>query len=249
MAVECANDQSDHFSLTRWYVGIEPQRAGAFGGCMWTLAAIALVLFVHGDFLGPTGFTLFECWMIGSGCLGAPLLVSRLLGRALRPGMCLVFSALLAGAAILLTILFGTGQLHVDVLVEAFALIMPESMAIHLVNAADTLTRVEIAVEQARAEERARGDKRLEAALTAAMAEQTRALKQAFIRGFIERDKRIYEFDLERILDGGTDEELVQLGERVRARLVLRTSGQIVRSNGSAVLKLLPDQPPQPEEG
>jgi hypothetical protein len=152
-----------------WYVGIEPRRAGWFGLTFWASAVGALVLYTHSTLLGIMGFTLLECWLIGTGCLGVPLLVTRLLGNRLTANACKLIGAASATAALLLTGLIAFGQLQVAPITAAFIVIMPEALAIHMINGLDTLTRIKQAVTAARAEERAIRDRDVKAAYVAAL--------------------------------------------------------------------------------
>lgn len=163
------SDQPGRRNFADWYVSIEPRRAGWFGLTFWAGAIGALVLYTHSALIGIMGFTLLECWLIGTGCLGVPLLVTRLLGNRLTATACKLIGAASATAALMLTGLIAFGQLQVAPITAAFTVIMPEALAIHMLNGFDTLTRIEKAVAAARAEERAIRDRDVKAATVAAL--------------------------------------------------------------------------------
>ena len=171
------SDQPRRRSFTEWYVGLDPRRAGWIGLIFWTGAIVALVVYTHSAILGIMGFTLVECWLVGGGCLGAPILVTRLLGKRLTKATCNLIAAACACIALLLTALIGSGHLEVAPITGAFIVIMPEALAIHMVNAVDTFTRIEAAVEAVRIEERAMRDRDVKAAYSAALCAAFKALQ------------------------------------------------------------------------
>jgi hypothetical protein len=190
------------------YSNLNARHAAWFGLSMWIAAIACLALFARGDFLGPMNFTLLESWFIGAGCVGVPILAARLLGRWLTPAACMAGGAACAACTILLTVLFATGQLRAPVIVAAFWLILPEALAIHLVNAADSMTRTDSAVA---------------AALEQARSERDRDVQGAFAAGLLAAHDALTEKgevaeQVEELLDSST-EEIAAMSERLLREL------------------------------
>ena len=126
--------------------------AGLVAALLWSAAVVCLILYAHSRILGPTDFSMVESWLIGLGCIGAPIVALRLLGRFLTPVTALCVAGMLTACAGMLTVLVVTGQIRVAPIVAIFALILPEAGAIHAVNAADSQVKIEQARRRGRLE-------------------------------------------------------------------------------------------------
>jgi hypothetical protein len=223
---EEAADQAGQRSIAAWYLSIEPRHAGMFGIALWIAAVATLVLYTHGAPLGILGFTLIECWLIGTGCLGVPILAARLFGCTLTPGRCLTAAIALAALAIMLTALIAGGQIHAAPITAAFGLIIPEALAIHMANAYDSLTRQEAAVTAARREERADYARDVRAAFTAGI--------RAAHKTMTAQDEQIDE------LLGSDTEQIARLSDAFLTELDARRAARFGRSR-SVPLRLVTD--------
>jgi hypothetical protein len=109
---------------------------------MWVLAIALLTLFARHDLaVGAMGFTLGECWLIGLGCVGQPMLALHLLGTEPSPRACERVAVGSYTAAGLVTVLLACGQMHDKVLIAVFLLILPLAFAIQSGNAAQAIAR------------------------------------------------------------------------------------------------------------
>jgi hypothetical protein len=226
-------DRADQRGVAAWYLSIEPRHAGMFGIALWIAAVATLVLYTHGAPLSIMSFTLIECWLIGTGCLGVPILAARLFGCTLTPGRCLTAAIALAAVAIMLTALIGAGQLQAAPITAAFGLIIPEALAIHMANAADSLTRQRAAVAAARQEERAVYERDVRAAFTAGI--------RAAHKTMAAQDEQIDE------LLGSDTAQIARLSDAFLTELDAR---QMRRSGQSRYvpLRLVTDLPPTGSE-
>jgi len=77
---------------------------GVAGFALWFIAAAIIAIDARGATHDPTAFVFAECWLIGAGCLGAPVAFMRILGRTPKPATCRIVSAANFGAAAALTI-------------------------------------------------------------------------------------------------------------------------------------------------
>ena len=124
---------------------------------LWGMAAIALTLRgTDNAFPDPTRFALLETWLFGVGSVGCPMLPLRALGQHLTPYICVLMAAVLASAAVVLTVLMASGQMHPRPSTGTFVVLGLVTAAIQALNAADAEKRTR------RREERARRQGRLE---------------------------------------------------------------------------------------
>jgi hypothetical protein len=114
------------------------RHAAAGGLALWAGAAAALAIHSTGTALpDPTRFAMLDCWLVGLGSLGCPVIALRPLGCWLKPQACMLIAAFCFAVALLLTALTLGGALRFNTLDDTFALILSLAVAIQSVNAAD----------------------------------------------------------------------------------------------------------------
>ena len=112
----------------------------------WVIAIAILILRATSAHVGVNDslyFATAEMWLIGAGCVGAPVFALRVLGRHLSPACCMHISMLLAGGAIAYTALLPA--IHPAPLTAMLVLLPLLAGAIQCANASDALGREQAA--------------------------------------------------------------------------------------------------------
>lgn len=145
---------------------------GVAGLTLWCIAAAIIAADARGAARDPTAFVFTECWLIGAGCLGAPVAFMRILGRALTSTTCRTVSAANFGAAAALTAgIFNGWRLTMPV--ATASLVMLLAAGIQATNAACVQSKL----AAARTEGFAAGhDEGYREAMAAVVAEQRKRL-------------------------------------------------------------------------
>lgn len=191
----CRNNEStDQASLLGRIVDRHPTAAKAGSLTCWLAAVGILAAYANGHgFSGVTGFMLTESWLIGVGCIGAPVYMLEYLGRHMTIRALELIAATCFTVAIIVSVFLGTGQAHIAPWTACFLLILFLALGIQAANGAYSLYRRRQIEQEARAEERAERDKDVQAARLIALAE-ARATQQQRTR------------ELERMLNADTEE-------------------------------------------